>query len=70
MEKGNEPQSVNLNDLVLELRKSRMGLIQTMEQLRFSWKAVVEAISDEKWVRFSHFTLSYVTVTLLCFKEE
>uniref|UniRef100_A0A914VUY4 protein-tyrosine-phosphatase n=1 Tax=Plectus sambesii TaxID=2011161 RepID=A0A914VUY4_9BILA len=49
VENGSDPQSVNLCELVLELRKSRMGLIQTMEQLRFSWKAVVDAISEEKW---------------------
>lgn len=28
-----------------------MGLIQTPDQLRFSWKAVIDALEDERWVK-------------------
>lgn len=37
-----EPKSVD--DLVVLLRDHRMGLIQTPQQLRFSWKAIVDWI--------------------------
>jgi protein tyrosine phosphatase len=55
VENGADAQSVNICELVLELRKSRMGLVQKMEELRFSWKAVVDAISDDKWVSCARF---------------
>ncbi|XP_011315079.1 tyrosine-protein phosphatase non-receptor type 1 isoform X2 [Fopius arisanus] len=34
--------SVNVRDLLLEMRRSRMGLIQTPDQLRFSYAAIIE----------------------------
>ncbi|KAL1516989.1 hypothetical protein ABEB36_000812 [Hypothenemus hampei] len=34
--------SVNVEDILLELRKYRTGLIQTYEQLRFSYQAIIE----------------------------
>lgn len=34
--------SVNVREVLLEMRKSRMGLIQTPDQLRFSYLAIIE----------------------------
>ncbi|KAJ8982417.1 hypothetical protein NQ317_017219, partial [Molorchus minor] len=34
--------SVDVKDILLEMRKYRMGLIQTPEQLRFSYQAIIE----------------------------
>ncbi|XP_058809203.1 tyrosine-protein phosphatase non-receptor type 2 [Phymastichus coffea] len=34
--------SVNVRDILLEMRKSRMGLIQMPDQLRFSYAAIIE----------------------------
>lgn len=34
--------SINVKDILLEMRKSRMGLIQTPDQLRFSYEAIIE----------------------------
>ncbi|XP_050463273.1 tyrosine-protein phosphatase non-receptor type 1 isoform X1 [Cataglyphis hispanica] len=34
--------AVNVREVLLEMRKSRMGLIQTSEQLRFSYAAIIE----------------------------
>lgn len=35
---------INVADLLLELRQSRMGLIQTADQLLFSYQAIIEGI--------------------------
>ncbi|CAG7729408.1 unnamed protein product [Allacma fusca] len=35
-------QEVNVKDILLEMRKFRMGLIQTSDQLRFSYMAILE----------------------------
>ncbi|CAJ0958275.1 unnamed protein product, partial [Mesorhabditis belari] len=37
--------------LIVELRKSRMGLIQTAQQLRFCWKAIVDRLKALKEAR-------------------
>lgn len=34
--------SVNVREVLLEMRKSRMGLIQTPDQLRFSYAAIID----------------------------
>ncbi|XP_068632756.1 tyrosine-protein phosphatase non-receptor type 61F-like isoform X2 [Battus philenor] len=34
--------SVNIQQILLEMRKDRMGLIQTPDQLRFSYQAIIE----------------------------
>lgn len=34
--------SVDVKDVLLEMREYRMGLIQTPEQLRFSYQAIIE----------------------------
>jgi tyrosine-protein phosphatase non-receptor type 1 len=45
---------VSVKDVLLELRKGRMGLIQTHDQLSFSYEAIVEGIERmENGVRFS-----------------
>jgi tyrosine-protein phosphatase non-receptor type 1 len=35
---------VNVQDVLLELRKYRMGLIQTHDQLTFSYEAIIEGM--------------------------
>ncbi|XP_029975219.1 tyrosine-protein phosphatase non-receptor type 1 [Salarias fasciatus] len=37
-----DPSSVRIRDVLLEMRRYRMGLIQTADQLRFSYLAVIE----------------------------
>ncbi|KAI4881500.1 hypothetical protein NFI96_012325, partial [Prochilodus magdalenae] len=38
----NDPSSVRIKDILLDMRQYRMGLIQTADQLRFSYLAVIE----------------------------
>ncbi|KAJ7332032.1 hypothetical protein JRQ81_014212 [Phrynocephalus forsythii] len=42
MDKRQDPSSVDIKQVLLEMRKYRMGLIQTADQLRFSYLAVLE----------------------------
>lgn len=42
MDKRNNPSSVNIQKVLLDMREYRMGLIQTPDQLRFSYMAVIE----------------------------
>lgn len=42
MEKRKEPSSVDIKSILLDMRKYRMGLIQTPDQLRFSYMAILE----------------------------
>ncbi|XP_055490327.1 tyrosine-protein phosphatase non-receptor type 2 isoform X3 [Leucoraja erinacea] len=42
MEKRQDASSVDIREILLEMRKYRMGLIQTPDQLRFSYMAVIE----------------------------
>ncbi|MBV94733.1 Tyrosine-protein phosphatase non-receptor type 1, partial [Eschrichtius robustus] len=42
MDKRKDPSSVDIKKVLLEMRKFRMGLIQTADQLRFSYLAVIE----------------------------
>lgn len=37
-----DPSSVQIRQVLLEMRRNRMGLIQTADQLRFSYLAVIE----------------------------
>lgn len=37
-------KSVDLVELILRLRRSRMGLIQTSQQLQFCWRSVATAL--------------------------
>ncbi|KAM3969060.1 protein tyrosine phosphatase [Aphomia sociella] len=43
--------SVNIQQILLEMRKDRMGLIQTPDQLRFSYQAIIEGAKrlDPDW---------------------
>lgn len=42
MAKRKDPSSVDIKGILLDMRKYRMGLIQTPDQLRFSYMAVLE----------------------------
>ncbi|CAH8572001.1 unnamed protein product [Schistosoma turkestanicum] len=43
IEQANSISGVNIRSLFLELRKCRMGMIQTADQLRFCYRAVIRA---------------------------
>ncbi|XP_063232882.1 tyrosine-protein phosphatase non-receptor type 2 isoform X2 [Bacillus rossius redtenbacheri] len=51
-------ESVNIREILLEMRKYRMGLIQTPDQLRFSYLAIIEGakqlINNENDVNIRH----------------
>lgn len=42
MDKWKSPSSVDIQKVLLDMREYRMGLIQTPDQLRFSYMAVIE----------------------------
>ncbi|KAJ3609568.1 hypothetical protein NHX12_024088 [Muraenolepis orangiensis] len=42
MDKRKDPSSVDIKSILLDMRKYRMGLIQTPDQLRFSYMSVLE----------------------------
>lgn len=42
IEKTHDMNSIDVRNLLLEMRKCRMGLIQTADQLRFSYLAIIE----------------------------
>lgn len=42
IEKAQDLNAVDVKDMLLSMRKSRMGLIQTPDQLRFSYLAIIE----------------------------
>ncbi|GFV98800.1 tyrosine-protein phosphatase non-receptor type 1 [Trichonephila clavipes] len=42
IEKNNDPNCINIRQQLLEMRHYRMGLIQTPDQLRFSYLAIIE----------------------------
>uniref|UniRef100_A0A5S6QCM8 protein-tyrosine-phosphatase n=1 Tax=Trichuris muris TaxID=70415 RepID=A0A5S6QCM8_TRIMR len=44
-----ELNMIDLPNLIVELRKYRMGLVQTPEQLRYCWKVVLDAVGSSKW---------------------
>ncbi|XP_040150396.2 tyrosine-protein phosphatase non-receptor type 1 [Ictidomys tridecemlineatus] len=62
MEKRKDPSSLDIKKVLLEMRKFRMGLIQTAEQLRFSYLVVIEGAKfimgdssvKEQWKELSH----------------
>ena len=45
------PESVCVKEILLELRNYRMGLIQTPDQLKFSYLAIVEGAKGLGLVR-------------------
>lgn len=42
MDRRKDPSSVDIKKVLLDMREYRMGLIQTPDQLRFSYMAVIE----------------------------
>ncbi|KAM6164838.1 tyrosine-protein phosphatase non-receptor type 1 [Rhynchocyon petersi] len=62
MDKRKDPSSVDIKKVLLEMRRFRMGLIQTADQLRFSYLAVIEGAKyimgdssvQEQWKELSH----------------
>lgn len=42
MSRRKNPSSVDIQKVLLDMREFRMGLIQTPDQLRFSYMAVIE----------------------------
>ncbi|CAI9550679.1 unnamed protein product, partial [Staurois parvus] len=62
MDKRKDPSSVDIKQVLLEMRKYRMGLIQTADQLRFSYLAVIEGAKfimgdssvQEQWKELSN----------------
>lgn len=42
MDKRKDPSSVDIKKVLLEMQRFCMGLIQTVDQLRFSYLAVIE----------------------------
>ncbi|XP_060238781.1 tyrosine-protein phosphatase non-receptor type 1 isoform X2 [Meriones unguiculatus] len=60
MDKRKDPSSVDIKKVLLEMRRFRMGLIQTADQLRFSYLAVIEGAkfimgdSSVQWKELSH----------------
>ncbi|KAG8447031.1 hypothetical protein GDO86_014468 [Hymenochirus boettgeri] len=62
MDKRKDPSSVDIKQVLLEMRKYRMGLIQTFDQLRFSYLAVIEGAKfimgdssvQEQWKELSN----------------
>lgn len=42
MDRRKDPSSVDVKKVLLDMREYRMGLIQTPDQLRFSYMAVIE----------------------------
>lgn len=57
-----DPNSVHVQEVLLEMRRYRMGLIQTADQLRFSYLAVIEGAKyingdktlQDSWKEISH----------------
>ncbi|XP_020390814.1 tyrosine-protein phosphatase non-receptor type 1 [Rhincodon typus] len=62
MDKRKDPLSVNIKEVLLEMRKYRMGLIQTADQMRFSYMAIIEGAKfimgdssvQEQWKELSN----------------
>lgn len=44
--KMEEGLTVNVKDVLMDMRKYRMGLIQTADQLRFSYLAILEGLQQ------------------------
>lgn len=56
---------VSVRDVLLEMRKQRMGLIQTPVQLRFSYLAIIEGLKDD-WEKLNNVS----TLTILFVKSN
>ena len=54
------PESVCVKEILLELRNYRMGLIQTPDQLKFSYLAIVEGAKGLGLVRLIFLVLKFL----------
>lgn len=59
--------SVDVKEILLEMRQYRMGLIQTAEQLKFSYRAIIEGAKQlsqpsmvDKEVRIYYFPFLFL----------
>ena len=69
MDKRKEPSSVDIKNILLDMRKYRMGLIQTPDQLRFSYMAVLEgakSIMGDSSVQVHTHSQHLVNYFILC----
>lgn len=41
-----KPDNIDVKEMLLQLRKYRVGLVQTPEQLRFSYLAIIQGIAN------------------------
>lgn len=62
---------MSVQEILLEMRHYRMGLIQTPDQLRFSYQAIIEGIhtdwetDDEVSISFSNFLLHFISLIIM-----
>ncbi len=58
MDRRKNPSSVDIQKVLLDMREYRMGLIQTPDQLRFSYMAVMEGakliLTDNSATQVAH----------------
>lgn len=58
MDRRKNPSSVDIQKVLLDMREYRMGLIQTPDQLRFSYMAVMEGakliLTDNSKTQVAH----------------
>lgn len=52
--------NVVIRDVLIEMRHFRMGLVQTPDQLRFSYLAILEGLKPETAVNGSAVRISYL----------
>lgn len=46
MENEGSLDSINVKEMLLQMRSYRMGLIQTSDQLRFSYQAIIQGAHE------------------------
>ncbi|VDK66184.1 unnamed protein product [Cylicostephanus goldi] len=64
IELGIPESEISLNDLLVDLRCQRFGLIQTPQQLMFSWHAIVDALQQMKNAKSQNGTDTAVSADL------
>lgn len=71
MDRRKSTSSVDIQKVLLDMREYRMGLIQTPDQLRFSYMAVIEGaklvVTDNSQVRPSQSWRVRLHLSELCF---
>lgn len=66
MSRRKDPSSVRICEVLLEMRRCRMGLIQTADQLRFSYLAIIEGakyIKGDSSVQVGHLKSNWSSFT-------